>query len=61
MGLRSRISVAIAAICGAFSFRDVAMIVGLLLLAYGLSLVFWPATFIIPGAILVAQATFGVK
>jgi hypothetical protein len=41
--------------------REIFLISGLGLLGYGLSLVFWPAAFGIPGAILVFVAIFGVK
>jgi hypothetical protein len=35
------------------SSRELIFAAGMLLLAYGLSLVFWPAAFVVPGSILV--------
>jgi hypothetical protein len=43
------------------SSRELMLFAGLGLLAYGCSLVFWPAAFVVPGAILVAVAVFGVR
>jgi hypothetical protein len=55
--------VLLAAIAGieALAFRDVLMFGGVALLGYGLSLVYWPAAFVVPGLILTGVAIFGVK
>jgi hypothetical protein len=34
---------------------------GLALVSYGSSLIYWPAAFIVPGAVLTAVAIFGVR
>ena len=41
--------------------RELFLAVGIPLLGYGCSLAYWPAAFIVPGAILVAIAAFGVS
>lgn len=40
--------------------REFALIAGLALVSYGASLIYWPAAFIAPGAVLLAVAIFGV-
>jgi hypothetical protein len=47
-------------IAGLVSARDLMLFSGLGLAAYGLSLVYVPAAFILPGAALAAVAVFGV-
>lgn len=44
-----------------FDTRDVTGIIGLALLGYGLSLVWLPLAFVVPGAVIVYVAIFGVK
>lgn len=44
-----------------FDPRDLILLIGLGLLAYGAWLVFPPAGFIVPGAILSSVAIFGVR
>lgn len=41
--------------------QEVVLAFGLALFGYGLSLVYWPAAFIGPGAVLTAIAIFGVR
>lgn len=41
--------------------REIMLLVGLLILGGGLWLIYRPAAFVIPGAILVAVAVFGVR
>ena len=41
--------------------QDLSLALGLALLGYGLSLVYWPAGFIAPGVVLIAVAIFGVR
>lgn len=52
---------AASAFKNALAWRDILMMVGLSLIAYGVSLVNVPAAFVVPGAILVAVSVFGVK
>lgn len=53
---------AIGAAFGAtFDGRDVLLACGLGLVAYGVSLIYWPAAFIVPGAILAGVSIFGVR
>lgn len=55
--LRSAATFATSTIGG----RELLLAAGLALLAYGLSLVYWPAAFLVPGAIVTAVAIFGVR
>ncbi|MGV2188771.1 hypothetical protein ACQZ4Q_08145 [Agrobacterium vitis] len=41
--------------------RELVLFAGLVLVGYGLSLVFLPAAFIVPGGIMVAVAIFGIR
>ena len=43
------------------TFRDVLLFGGAALLAYGLSLVWWPAAFVAPGIVFTGVAIFGVR
>lgn len=52
---------AASALKNAVAWRDILMMIGLGLIAYGISLVNLPASFVIPGSILVAVSVFGVK
>lgn len=45
----------------ALGFRDLMLFAGLAIAGYGLALIYWPAAFVIPGAILAAVAVFGVR
>lgn len=49
------------AIKAAVSWRDISMMIGLGLLSFGVSLVYYPAAFVVPGAILVSISIFGVR
>ncbi|MBN9135472.1 MAG: hypothetical protein J0I92_05405 [Phyllobacterium sp.] len=49
------------ALAGLLSARDYLLALGLLLASYGLALVWLPAAFIVPGAVLAAVAVFGVR
>ena len=51
----------IAMLASAFTGRELLLVAGLGLLAYGLSLIWVPAAFVVPGGILVAVAVFGVR
>ena len=51
----------IGAVLGKFGAQEATLLGGLALLGYGCSLVYWPAAFIMPGAILAAVAIFGVR
>ena len=44
----------------AIGAREVALLVGLGLTAYGASLVWWPATFVIPGTVLLYVSIAGL-
>jgi hypothetical protein len=45
----------------AFDSRDYLLFVGLALVGFGLSFIYWPAVFLVPGAALAAVAVFGVR
>lgn len=51
----------LAAIFSELGARELMLFAGLGLLGYGLSLVYWPAAFIAPGAVLAAVAVFGTR
>lgn len=51
----------VAFLVSLFGKRDYLLFAGLGLLAYGLSFVFLPAAFIIPGAVMALIAIFGVR
>jgi hypothetical protein len=57
----SKFDILLGALISAFDQADLLMFAGLGLLGYGASLVYWPAGFLVPGAILVAVAVFGVR
>lgn len=61
MSLRKAAEIVAGAIISTFDMRDVLLYAGLALVGYGLSLIFWPAAFIVPGAVLVAVAIFGTR
>lgn len=65
MGLMSRIGQSLkkfgVAFAATFAARDHLLFGGLILMAYGLSLVWMPLAFIVPGAVLVGVAVFGVR
>ena len=49
------------AILAAFGPREVSLIAGLGLVGYGAWCIYPPAAFVIPGAIIVAVAVFGLR
>ncbi len=51
----------ICAFAAGFTARDLMLFGGLVLIGYGASLIFWPAGFILPGAVLAAVSIFGVR
>lgn len=59
--LTKAFDIALGAVISAIDARDVLLWVGLGLVGYGLSLIFWPAAFIVPGVVLVAIAVFGTR
>ncbi len=56
----SRLRSASSALFAAFSLRDLTLYAGLGLAAYGFYQIFPPAAFIVPGAVLIYVAVFGV-
>lgn len=46
---------------GSVGAREYLLLAGLGLAGYGISLIYWPAAFILPGAVLAAVAVFGVR
>jgi hypothetical protein len=48
-------------LAGQISFREIALAAGLSLVGYGLSLVYLPAAFVVPGLVLTLTAIFGVR
>lgn len=49
------------ALSSVIGWREFMLLCGLGALAYGLSLVWWPAAFIVPGAVATSVAIFGVR
>lgn len=57
----SGMSAALLAVAEKIGAREMMLVGGLGLVGYGLFLVFPPAAFIVPGAVLCAVAVFGVR
>lgn len=57
----SAIASGVRALAAPIAFREVMLFSGAVLVGYGAGLIYPPAMFIVPGAVLVGVAVFGVR
>lgn len=57
----ARLGAGIKQAASAIDVQSILLIGGLALVAYGSSLIYWPAAFVVPGVVLTAVAIFGVR